>query len=59
LRRGSIYNLSIDRIIPEKGYEISNIQLVCRCLNKWRSNTPVEEFIAICKKVAEYNDLRD
>lgn len=56
--RGSLYNLSIDRIKAGEEYSVDNIQLICRCINNWRSNTSIEDFIYICKKVAEHNALR-
>ncbi len=49
------FNASVDRIVAGGSYTEDNIQLVCKCLNSWRSNTPVEDFIAICKAVAEHN----
>lgn len=52
---GSPYNLSIDRIHPKGTYEISNIQLVCRCLNVLRCDLPLASFIDMCKKVADNN----
>lgn len=33
-------------------------QLVCVVLNKWRYDTPVDEFISWCRKVAEFNNQR-
>lgn len=55
--QGSLYNPSIDRIIAGGSYSKDNIQLVCRCLNNWRSNTSIEDFVMLCKKVAEYHAL--
>jgi hypothetical protein len=47
-------NASLDRINPQKGYEPTNVQLVCAVLNSFRSNTPVEEFVDWCRKVATH-----
>lgn len=51
-------NASIDRINPKGLYTIDNIHLVCAVLNKLRIDTPLDEFITWCKKVAKYNDIR-
>jgi len=47
-------NASIDRIDPKGKYVIENVQLVCSAINKFRIDTPVDEFIDWCKKVAAY-----
>lgn len=46
-------NASIDRIRAGEPYTKDNIQLVCRALNSWRSDTDLDEFIEWCKKVAK------
>lgn len=51
--RGSANNPSIDRIEAGKEYTKDNIQLVILCLNKWRADTDLKEFIEICKLIAE------
>jgi len=48
-------NASVDRINAGGEYVIGNIQLVCIAVNKWRGDTPVEEFISWCTRVAEHN----
>ena len=50
-------NASIDRIIAGGGYNIENIQLVCRAVNSFRHDLTISEFINWCKKVAK-NGLR-
>ena len=50
-----IFNASVDRVQAGGPYTIGNIQLVCKCLNSWRSDIPLEDFIEICRKVADYN----
>jgi hypothetical protein len=47
-------NASIDRINPKGAYTLDNVQLVCAVLNNFRVDTPLDEFIDWCRKVAEY-----
>jgi hypothetical protein len=47
-------NASIDRIDPKGAYTLDNVQLVCAVLNNFRVDTPLNEFIDWCRKVAEY-----
>lgn len=47
-------NASIDRIIAGEGYNIENIQLVCRAVNSFRHDLTISQFINWCKKVANY-----
>lgn len=54
--RGSIHNASIDRIEAGLEYNLDNIQLICKCINNWRSNTPLEDFINLCKIIAKNNE---
>ncbi len=49
-------NASVDRIDAGGPYIKENIQLVCRAVNGFRTNTSVEEYIWWCKKVAEYHE---
>lgn len=49
-------NASIDQIIPGKGYDKENVQLVCAALNLWKGNTPNDEFIWFCKQVAQFHE---
>ena len=42
------------RVDPKGGYVLKNIQLVCSAINKFRIDTPVDEFIDWCRKVANY-----
>jgi hypothetical protein len=50
-------NASIDRIIAGGGYNIENIQLVCRAVNSFRHDLTISEFITWCKRVAK-NGIR-
>lgn len=49
-------NASVDRIVAGGSYTADNIQLVCRAVNFWRCNTPVEDFVGWCRKVVAYHD---
>jgi len=48
-------NASVDRIEAGGPYIKENIQLVCSALNKFRSNTSLDEFIWWCGKVTDYH----
>lgn len=50
------YNASIDRIQAGGSYTEDNIQIICRALNHWRADTPLEDFVEFCRKVVEYQD---
>lgn len=47
-------NASIDRINPKGLYTLENIQLVCAAVNKFRIDTPLDEFVDWCRKVANH-----
>ena len=47
-------NASIDRVDPKGAYSLDNIQLVCAVVNKFRIDTPLNEFIDWCRKVADH-----
>lgn len=47
------YNASLDRIDSSKGYISGNIQWVHKDINKIKSNLKDEEFIKLCKLVAQ------
>ena len=48
-------NASVDRIKAGDSYTKDNIQLVCRAVNSWRSDMPLETFIEVCRAVANHN----
>lgn len=52
-------NASIDRIEAGGPYIQQNIQLVCRALNSWRTDTNLQEFIWWCKKVTDFQDGKE
>jgi len=47
-------NASLDRKDPKGPYTIANVHLVCAAVNKFRIDTPLDEFIDWCKKVSDY-----
>lgn len=47
-------NASLDRIVAGGPYSPENIQLVCRDVNGFRGDTPLKNFIHICRLVAEH-----
>lgn len=49
------HNLSIDRIIPGKGYTKDNIQLVCLMVNMMKLDLKEETFHQLCAIVAQNN----
>lgn len=51
-------NASVDRIVAGGPYSKDNIQLVCRSLNSWRSDTDLEDFFAMCKAVTEFQERK-
>jgi len=48
-------NVSVDRKVPGGDYVADNIQLVCKAVNKWRSNLSVDEFVNWCELVVKHN----
>ena len=52
-------NVSVDRIKPGGPYTKDNIQLVCRALNSWRADSDLNEFIEMCRAVANHADKRE
>lgn len=48
------WNASVDRIDSSKGYVIDNIQIVDKRINMMKQQYSQEEFIKLCKTVAEY-----
>ena len=48
---------SLDRKDSMRGYVLENIQLVTIKVNRMKSNLSEEEFIGICKRVADYKKI--
>ena len=46
-------NCSIDRINSNIGYEVGNVQLVCRIANIAKSNLTTADFVSLCRAVIE------
>ena len=44
-------NASIDRIDPNLGYNIENIQIVCNVVNKMKSDMTMDEYVEWMKRV--------
>ena len=47
-------NASVDRIAAGGPYTLDNVQLVCVAVNKWRGDTPIEEFVEWCRLVVSH-----
>lgn len=50
-------NCSLDRIDSSLGYEVGNVQLVCRCANIAKHDLPQKEFVKLCKAIVEANNV--
>ena len=50
-------NASIDRIDSSVGYELGNVQLVCRAANVAKHDLTMNEFILLCKAISEKNNV--
>ena len=54
LGRGTVStNCSLDRIDSSRGYEVGNVQLVCRAANVAKSNLTQSDFVVLCRSVME------
>lgn len=49
------HNISIDRIDNDVDYVESNVQLVCQAINIMKGTLEDEEFIRLCKSVAQHS----
>lgn len=60
LERGVVTptNASIDRIQAGGSYAADNIQMVCKALNSWRSDTSVDDFVGWCRAVVNFQDQK-
>jgi hypothetical protein len=45
--------LSLDKIVPEKGYMKGNVQWVCWAVNRAKGELDEKEFIQMCRMIAE------
>lgn len=53
LERKSPYSLSLDQIIPSKGYIKGNVQWVTWAVNRAKGDLSSEAFLGMCKKITE------
>lgn len=54
LGEGRIYtNVSIDQIMPSKGYTIDNIQLVCMAVNQLKSDLDMDTILILCSAIVD------
>ena len=57
LGKGRIHtNCSLDRIDSSIGYEVGNVQLVCRMVNIAKHELSVSDFLNLCKAVVGHNN---
>jgi hypothetical protein len=49
-------NVSIDQIVPGKGYTEDNVQLVCRIVNSMKFDHDLDSFVEWCRKVVYHNE---
>jgi hypothetical protein len=52
-------NASLDRINPDIGYELDNIQLVCTAVNSFKNILKADEYITWCKKVVQFDRCKN
>lgn len=52
-------NGSLDRIDPNQGYVVSNVQWVHKVVNEMKWDLQPEEFFSIVKEIYEYKQLQD
>lgn len=54
-RNGRVFtNVSIDRINPNIGYKIGNIQLVCMAVNQMKSDMTMDELYYFCENILKH-----
>ena len=51
IEKNNPLGLSIDKIIPNKGYIHSNIQWVCWAANRAKGDLTMEDFLGLCRSV--------
>lgn len=50
--------ISIDKIDPNKGYVIGNVQLVCWAVNRMKWDMTLEQLTFFCRNVVEYQNSK-
>lgn len=54
LGEGRVYtNVSIDQILPSKGYTLDNIQLTCMAVNQLKSDFDMETILTLCSAIVK------
>lgn len=56
--KGSLGNVSVDKIDPSKTYTRDNVQLVCWALNRAKGEMPTDMFVEMCRRVVNQNVQR-
>ena len=55
MRNGrSPFNLSLDQIIPSKGYTLDNIQFICMAVNQLKSDFDNDVIMAVCSGIINH-----
>ena len=54
----SLYKPSLDRIDPNRGYVCGNIRIVAWIVNKCRMDLSDQEFVEMCKAIADHARTR-
>jgi hypothetical protein len=49
-------NCSLDRVDSSGGYEVGNVQLVCRAANVAKSDLSLNDFVLLCRSVMEVHN---
>lgn len=52
------HTASIDRIDNSRGYDLNNIQLVHKSLNMARGSMTIDDFLEVCRAVADFNKVK-
>ena len=50
--------LSLDKIEPEKGYDVGNVQWVAWCVNRAKGDLSLDHFYEMCEVVLEYRKVQ-
>ena len=50
------YSLSIDKIDPNKGYEVGNVQFVCFAANMMKGELSLSELKKFCQAIIKNNN---
>lgn len=53
LKKGHPATISIDKIVPDKGYVQGNVQWICWAVNRAKGDLKESEFLRMCKVITE------